>query len=71
MNNKFVKETIERAARTFFQAYLSIWLVSGSDFDSLFQEENWQAGVVAVALSIAMSLGLKKVGPDKDSASSV
>ena len=71
MNTQFIKETAERAMRTFLQAYLSIWLVSGSDFDSLFQEENWQAGVVAVALSIAMSLGLKKVGPNKNSASTV
>jgi len=71
MNIQFIKETVERAARTFVQAYLSVWLVSGSDFDSLFQEENWQAGVVAVALSIAMSLGLKKVGPNKNSASTV
>ena len=71
MNKQFIKETLERAARTFLQAYLSVWLVSGTDFDSLFQKENWQAGVVAVALSIAMSLGLKKVGPNKNSPSSV
>jgi hypothetical protein len=68
---RFVKELAERAARTFIQAYLSIWMVSGTDFDSLFQKENWQAGIVAVALSVGMSLGLKNVGPNKNSASAV
>lgn len=67
----FWKEVIERAARTFVQAYLSIWLVSGSDFDALVDGDNWKAGVVAAAMSVAMSLGLKKAGPNKNSASVV
>jgi hypothetical protein len=71
MNIQFIKETAERAGRTFLQAYLAFWLVVGSDFDSLFTLDNLKAGVVAVALSVAMSLGLKNVGPNKDSAGSI
>jgi hypothetical protein len=68
---KFWKEAAERAARTFVQAYLSIWLVTGADFDGLTNPDNLKAGVVAVAMSVAMSMGLKKAGPNKDSASAV
>jgi hypothetical protein len=68
---KFWKEAAERAVRTFVQAYLSIWLVTGADFDALANADNWKAGVVAVVMSVAMSLGLKKAGPDKESASAV
>lgn len=71
MSQQFIKEVAERAGRTFLQAYLSIWLVAGATFDELVDVDNLKAGVVAVALSIAMSLGLKKVGPNKDSASAV
>jgi hypothetical protein len=71
MNIKFAKDVAERAARTFLQAYLSIWLVNGGGYDELFTSDNLKAGVVGVALSVAMSLGLKKVGPNKSSASSV
>lgn len=69
MSSSFVKETIERAIRTFIQAYLSVWVVAGADYDSLINSDSWKAGVVAVALSAAMSMGLKKVGPNKDSGS--
>jgi hypothetical protein len=69
MSIGFIKDTAERAARTFLQAYLSVWLVTGADFDGLVDTENLKAGVVAVALSVAMSMGLKKVGPNKDSGS--
>ena len=67
----FWKEAVERAARTFVQAYLSVWLVTGADFDGLVNADNWKAGVVAVVMSIAMSMGLKKTGPNKNSASAV
>lgn len=67
----FWKEAAERAARTFVQAYLSVWLVTGADFDGLVDADNWKAGVVAVAMSVAMSMGLKKTGPNKNSASAV
>lgn len=71
MTSQFIKEAVERAARTFVQAYLSVWVVAGADYDSLIDSDNWKAGVVAVALSVAMSMGLKKVGPNKNSASVV
>lgn len=69
MDMKFVKDSIERAAKTFIQAYLGVWMATGADFDGLASGSNLKAGVVAVALSVAMSMGLKKVGPDKTSAS--
>lgn len=69
MNSKFVKDIAERAVKTFIQAYLAAWVVAGSDFDALTDTANLKIGVVAVAASIAMSMGLKKVGPNKDSGS--
>lgn len=42
-----------------------------SRFDGLVDKDNWKTGVVAVALSVAMSMGLKKAGPDKESASAI
>jgi hypothetical protein len=69
MNQAFMKVVVERAARTFAQGYLGSWLATGADFDGLVNASNLKVGVVAVALSVAMSMGLKKVGPNKDSAS--
>lgn len=69
MSTAFIKDTAERAARTFLQGYLGSWLATGADFDGLIASDNLKVGVVAVALSIAMSMGLKKVGSNKDSAS--
>jgi hypothetical protein len=69
MSMNFIKDTVERAARTFLQAYLGVWLATGADFDGLTNSDNLKAGVVAVALSVAMSMGLKKVGTNKDSGS--
>jgi hypothetical protein len=69
MLSSFSKDVLERAARTFLQGYLGSWLATGADFDGLFATDNLKVGVVAVALSVAMSMGLKKVGPKKDSAS--
>ena len=69
MESKFVKDTVERAVRTFLQAYLAAWVATGADFDGLVNQSNLKVGVTAVALSVAMSMGLKKVGPNKDSAS--
>ena len=69
MTTSFVRETVERAARTFLQGYLGAWLATGADFDGLISTDNLKVGVVAVALSVAMSMGLKKVGPNKNSGS--
>ena len=71
MESKFVKDTVERAVRTFLQAYLAAWVATGAVFDGLVNQSNLKVGVTAVALSVAMSMGLKKVGPNKDSASAI
>ena len=69
MNTNFMKDVAERAGRTFLQGYLGSWLATGADFDGLLSSSNLKVGVVAVALSVAMSMGLKKVGSNKESAS--
>jgi hypothetical protein len=69
VSTAFIKDTAERAARTFIQGYLGSWLATGADFDGLVNTDNLKVGVVAVALSIAMSMGLKKVGTNKESGS--
>ena len=69
MNSSFIKDTAERAAKTFLQAYLAAWIAAGSSFDALVDSNNLKIGVVAVAASIAMNMGLKNVGSNKDSGS--
>jgi len=69
MTVAFIKDTAERAVRTFFQGYLGSWLATGADFDGLIAADNLKVGVVAVALSIAMSMGLKNMGSNKQSGS--
>jgi hypothetical protein len=69
MSSTFIKDTAERAVRTFMQAYLGAWIATGADYDGLVDTANLKIGVTAVALSIAMAMGLKKVGANKDSGS--
>lgn len=69
MSIKFIKDTAERAVTAFLASYLGAWVNTGADFDGLIASENLKTGVVAGALVIAASLGLKKVGPNKDSGS--
>jgi hypothetical protein len=69
MSVEFIKDAAERAVRTFFQGYLGAWLATGADFDGLVDVDNLKVGVVAVALSIAMSMGLRGVGHNKESGS--
>jgi hypothetical protein len=71
MTTNFLKDTAERAARTFIQAYLGAWVATGADADALVNIDNLKIGATAVALSLAMAMGLKKVGPNKESASVV
>jgi len=67
----FLKDTAERAVRTFLQGYLGAWIATGADADGLIATDNLKVGAVAVALSVAMSMGLKNVGPHKGSASAI
>lgn len=69
MSMKFIKDTAERAATAFLTAYLGAWVAAGSSFDALVDQDNLKIGVTALALTVAAALGLKKVGPNKDSAS--
>jgi hypothetical protein len=69
MSMSFIKDAIERAIRTFVQAYLGVWMATGADFDGFTDTANLKAGAVAVALSVAMAMGLKNVGSNKESAS--
>jgi len=69
MNKQFLLDTAERMGRTFFQGYLGAAAITGFNFDSLADLENVQIGVAAAVLSFAMAMGLKNVGPEKDSGS--
>lgn len=69
MSTKFIKDTAERAAMAFLSGYLGSAMASGLDFDSLSNVDNLKVGITALALTLAAALGLKKVGPNKDSAS--
>jgi hypothetical protein len=48
---------------------LGAWIATGADYNGLVDMANLKIGVTAVALSIAMAMGLKKVGANKDSGS--
>jgi hypothetical protein len=69
MSPKFIKDTVERAVMAFLSGYLGAAMASGLDFDSLSNTDNLKVGVSALALTIAAALGLKKVGPNKDTGS--
>jgi hypothetical protein len=71
MNSKFIKDTAERSVMAFLSGWLGSAMANGLDFDSLTNTDNLKVGVTALALTIAAALGLKKVGPNKDSASVV
>ena len=75
----FVKDAVERLAKTFLQFYLGFWLLrvglldtaaaspgSVDAFDSLFTTDNLKAGVVGVALSLATSFASKPFGNKGD-----
>lgn len=71
ITHAWLRQTAERAVRTFLQAWLSSWLVIESvTIEQLFDTDIVTVGVVAAVGSILCSLGAKKVG-DADSASFV
>lgn len=65
---RWLADSLERAGRTFLQAYFGVWFALGADFDHLFVRDNFEGGVVGLALSLAVSVGAKQAGAD-DSAS--
>lgn len=71
--SKYQWDLAERAGRTFLQGYLGAWAIASkrvpsNTYAELFTLHNLQYGVVMLAASIGMSLGVKNIG-DKDSAS--
>jgi hypothetical protein len=66
---RWALDTLERAAKTFVQAYLSVWIaIGGTSFDTLFTRDNLEAGVVGLALAVASAVGARRVGaPDSAS----
>lgn len=69
MSTKFIKDTAERAVMAFLTGWLGSAMAAGLDFDSLSNTDNLKVGVTAMAISVAAAMGLKKVGPNKDSGS--
>lgn len=72
--NDFIQKTAERAVKTFTQFYLGSWLfLSGeaADFEHLFTQENVEAGIVGLALSLVTSIGSRQIGKTKDDPSLV
>jgi hypothetical protein len=73
--------TLERAAKTFFQAYIGFWVLAaglGSTptevpnadaFDLLFTWDNVKAAVVVTVLSLASSVVSTPLGADKSAPS--
>ena len=64
------RDVAERAIKVFAFAYMSAWWVAGKSFDVLFTQTNVEAGVVGLALSVAVNIGIGRTNiGDKDSAS--
>lgn len=65
MSIKFIKDTVERAVVAFLASYLGSWVNGGAEFDGLTNVDSLKTGVVAAALIVAASLGLKKCRPQQ------
>jgi hypothetical protein len=69
--------TLERAAKTFVQAYITFWMLAAGlgntpttqpnadAFNTMFTMNNLKAAVVATVLSFVTSAASTPVGPDK------
>lgn len=69
ITREWLRQTAERAVRTFLQAWLGAWLVIESvTLEQLFDTDIVTVGVVAAVGSVLCSLGAKRIG-DADSAS--
>ena len=66
---RFIADTAERAIKVFCYGAFGSWVSRGMDYDTLFTRNNWEAGVVALAASVAVSLGIARRVGAKDSAS--
>lgn len=69
MSVKFMKDAAERAVMAFLTGWLGSAMATGFDFDALSNTENLKIGATAMAISVAAAIGLKKVGPNKESGS--
>lgn len=65
----WLKDTAERVAVTFVQAWLAGWLIlTDKGFDNLFTEDSLLIGVVAAVGALLKALAARQTG-DSDSAS--
>lgn len=73
MNRELLLDIAERAGRTFLQFYFGAWMLAAglldtnfdipnaSAYDLLFTMTNLKAGIVGLALTVAMGLGTAKI----------
>jgi hypothetical protein len=66
---RFIADLAERAGKVFIYAYLASWVSRGVEYDTLFTQDNAEAGVVGLALSLAVSVGIARHVGSNDSAS--
>ena len=65
----FLRETADRALKSFLQGYVSLFFLrSGAtpDLDKLFTIDNLRAGALMAVLSVITALGLRNVGDSRD-----
>ena len=65
----FLRETADRATKSFLQGYVAAWFLASSgtpDLDRLFTVGNLRAGALMAVLSVITALGLRNVGDSRD-----